>query len=487
MSQDDKETAASPGHDDAHVDRDDDDFGEFFIDGDEPTPNREDSDPDPGYAAFSDDFDDPLADWPGPDPSRGMALGEGDPPPDDQAGTPEADADDVENPEDEETAPENRELAFPDDDGDGDGDNDEQSTYAPSASDSDDVGPADADNAEDFLPEDFLPENKDAQNYSDSDDVDDGRWSDDAAQTDEDIVDDFLADLDEPDTTPGLQAVAPAPHSLDPLATAAVTAGAVQRWAEEGPETNGNGASTAAAPDSADNGRRIPLFMIVMVVAALALLAAGGYGVMQQRNALQGEIRDLQARLATAPSPSESVAAREELRAMEVASERLEDELEILRAENQSLQENLATLASTSESAGAADADIAVTNTRANTDTGADTSAGPATSATNPAPSASAFPAGAATGADEQAAVPVAPAETWFVNFGSYTRRVVAEQWSEQLDVTGGEVIVQTAEAGGRAVYRVRVTGLPDRDTAERVATGLEREFQLPRLWIGRE
>ena len=486
MSQDDKKTAASPGHDDAHVDRDDDEFGEFFIDGDEPTPNREDSDPDPGYAAFADDFDDPLADWPGPDPSLEVKLGGGDPAPDDEIDAAAADVDEFEAPGDQETAPENVELAFPDDIDDGD----EPSTYAPSASDSDDVGPADADSAgdllpEDFLPEDFPPENRDAQSYSDSDDVDEGRWPGDAAQTDEDIVDDFLADLDEPDSTPGLQESAPAPHSLDPLSTAAVTTGAVQRWADEGAEIKGGDAATAAA-DAADTDRRIPLFMIVIVVAALALLAAGGYGVMQQRNAMQGEIRDLQARLATTASPDESAAVREELRAMEVASERLEDELEILRAENQSLQENLATLASTSESAGAEPPNT-VTSKRASTDTGADAPAGSSTSATNPASSASTFPAGSETAADEQAAEPVADAETWFVNFGSYTRRVVAEQWSEQLNVTGGEVIVQTAEAGGRAVYRVRVTGLPDRDTAERVATGLEREFQRPRLWIGRE
>jgi cell division septation protein DedD len=468
------------------VDRDDDDFGEFFIDGDEPTPNREDSDPDPGYAAFADDFDDPLADWPGPDPSLEVKLGGGDPAPDDEIGAAAGNTDEFEALENEETAPENVELAFPDDDDDGD----EQSTYAPSASDSDDVGPADADTSGDFLPEDFLPENKDAPSYSDSDDVDEGRWPGDAAQTDEDIVDDFLADLDEADSTPGLQEAAPAPHPLDPMSTAAVTTGAVQRWADEGAEIKAGGAATAAA-ESADSDRRIPLFMIVIVVAALALLAAGGYGVMQQRNAMQGEIRDLQARLATAASPDESAAAREELRAMEVASERLEDQLEILRAENQSLQENVATLASTSESARATGADAepsaAVTTTRASTDTGAAAPAGSTTSATNPGSSASTSPAGSATGADEPAAEPVADAETWFVNFGSYTRRVVAEQWSEQLNVNGGEVIVQTAEAGGRAVYRVRVTGLPDRDTAERVATGLEREFQLPRLWIGRE
>lgn len=483
MSQDDKETAASPGHDDAHVDRDDDDFGEFFIDGDEPTPNREDSDPDPGYAAFADDFDDPLADWPGPDPSLEVKLGGGEPAPDDEIDAAAADAEEFEAPGDDETAPENVELAFPDDADDGD----EPSSYAPSASDSDDVGPADADGSGDFLPEDFLPENKAAQSYSDSDDVDEGRWPGDAEQTDEDIVDDFLADLDEPDSASGSQESAPAPHSLDPLSTAAVTTGAVQRWANEGAEIKGGGAATAAA-DAADTDRRIPLFMIVIVVAALALLAAGGYGVMQQRNAMQGEIRDLQARLATTASPDESAAVREELRAMEVTSERLEDELEILRAENQSLQENLATLTSTSESAGPggaeAESSAAVTTTGASTATGADASAA---SVTNTASSASTSPAGSATAADEQAAEPVADAETWFVNFGSYTRRVVAEQWSEQLNVNGGEVIVQTAEAGGRAVYRVRVTGLPDRDTAERVATGLEREFQLPRLWIGRE
>ena len=54
------------------------------------------------------------------------------------------------------------------------------------------------------------------------------------------------------------------------------------------------------------------------------------------------------------------------------------------------------------------------------------------------------------------------------------------------LSVTSGAVVVQSTQAGGRTLHRVRVIGLASKEGAERVAGALEQEYDLPRLWVGR-
>ena len=50
-----------------------------------------------------------------------------------------------------------------------------------------------------------------------------------------------------------------------------------------------------------------------------------------------------------------------------------------------------------------------------------------------------------------------------------------------------GEAVLVPAEVNGRAIYRVRVVGLNDRESAERVARELEAKYSLPKLWVGKQ
>ena len=72
------------------------------------------------------------------------------------------------------------------------------------------------------------------------------------------------------------------------------------------------------------------------------------------------------------------------------------------------------------------------------------------------------------------------------MNFGSYAQKNVADRWAAEISVQDGRVVVQNATAAGKTLYRVRVVGLATQDRAERVATALERQYQLPRLWVGK-
>lgn len=74
----------------------------------------------------------------------------------------------------------------------------------------------------------------------------------------------------------------------------------------------------------------------------------------------------------------------------------------------------------------------------------------------------------------------------WFVNFGSYYNRDIAEKWSQRLDPAAGEVVVTTARLTDRTLYRLRVVGLESREEAESTARKLEKEYDLQTLWVGK-
>ena len=75
---------------------------------------------------------------------------------------------------------------------------------------------------------------------------------------------------------------------------------------------------------------------------------------------------------------------------------------------------------------------------------------------------------------------------SWFVNFGSYSKRPTAEAWTGRLKPAAGDVVVTTGEKSGRTFYRVRVINLASEEEANRIARKLEQAYQLPRLWVGR-
>lgn len=208
-----------------------------------------------------------------------------------------------------------------------------------------------------------------------------------------------------------------------------------------------------------------PIGLIAVAALALVLLAAGGYGVMKQRAAMEQEIRDLQAQLAVTANPEEVSNTRASLGSLQEDNSELRTTLNALRDENRQLSDTLAGL----EQQLVAQRDAAARATPAAAATAAAPTSKPA--AAQPAP---AEPAPASGG-------------DWFVNFGSYSERSVAEQWSTRLQPASGRVTVSSAQRDGSTYYRVRVVGLASDKQAQTVARKLEQDYGLSKLWVGRE
>ena len=205
-----------------------------------------------------------------------------------------------------------------------------------------------------------------------------------------------------------------------------------------------------------------PVGLIVVAVIALLLLTAGGYGVMQQRSATQEEIRQLRAALATAASPEDVSASRSALQDEKKRANSLAEQVETLRLENRRLADTVNGLEAQLDAQSLAAAQA--------------TKAAATKPVSKPAPAK---------------AVPVKPAPAtattgnWFVNFGSYGQSDIAQQWVQKLQPGAGKVITAPGSRDGKTFYRVRVVNLASRESAEKIARKLEREYGLPKLWIG--
>ena len=204
-----------------------------------------------------------------------------------------------------------------------------------------------------------------------------------------------------------------------------------------------------------------PLGLVIVGTVALVLLAAGGYGVVQQRSATQQEIRQLQATLATAASPADVAAGREALREMEQRNESLMATVDRLNLENRRLSDTVSGLEKQLSAMSQA--------------------AAPKPAAAKPKPT----PKPAAQTKPEPASTPAGG--DWFVNFSSYSQRSVAESWAKKLKPSAGKAIVATSRKDGKTFYRVRIVGLADRSAAQKVASQLESSYKLPPLWVGSE
>jgi cell division septation protein DedD len=206
-----------------------------------------------------------------------------------------------------------------------------------------------------------------------------------------------------------------------------------------------------------------PLGLIVVAIVALVLMAAGGYGVIQQRSATQEEIRQLQATLATTASPAAVSASRDAQREVQERNTELLAAVDALTLENRRLTDTVTGL----ESQLAAQ-QIALAKPKP----AAVVTPAPVKPTPQPATPKSAAPVIAGGGA-------------WFVNFSSYDRRTTAEDWVSKLKPEAGKVVVTTGNKEGATVYRVRVIELANRESAEKIARQLEREHGLPKLWVG--
>lgn len=281
---------------------------------------------------------------------------------------------------------------------------------------------------------DFEPEREEEEL-----DLDEEEWRPEDEERGEDR-EDWLPEEDEPDWD----------------AEAPGTARSVQDWSLDQE-------SAELAPDDDeefDDRPGWPVGLIAVVVVALMLLAAGGYGIIQQRAATQEELRELRARLANAISTEQAADDREALRVLREENSQLLGQLESLRRDNGRLADTVAGLESQLQAQVEA-ADEAVRQARERP-----------VVAEKPTPPTEER---AAAGGD------------WFVNFSSYRDRAIAEAWRGKLQPSAGSVVVATAESGGRPLFRVRVVDLASREQAQAVARELEQEYQLEKLWVGRQ
>jgi cell division septation protein DedD len=210
-----------------------------------------------------------------------------------------------------------------------------------------------------------------------------------------------------------------------------------------------------------------PLGLVIVGIVALVLLAAGGYGVIQQRSATQEEIRQLQATLATAASPAEVAASREAVREIEQRNENLVATVDRLSLENRRLSDTVAGLEKQLAPQQTALPQVAALYQAA--------APKPAPAPKPAAATAKPKPASTSTGGD------------WFVNFSSYSQRTAAESWAKKLKPSAGKTIVAASTRDGKTLYRVRIIGLADRAAAQKVAGQLASDYKLPPLWVGSE
>jgi cell division septation protein DedD len=208
-----------------------------------------------------------------------------------------------------------------------------------------------------------------------------------------------------------------------------------------------------------------PLGLIAVAVLALVLLGAGGYGVIQQRAADQEEIRALRAQLATAASPAEVNVSNDALLDAKQRNVELSMALESMKLENRRLTDTVAGLEAQLEAQQKALSRPAPKPAAV---------AKPSPAPAKPAPAPASKPTAAPAGGD------------WFVNFGSYSQRELAESWAAKLKPSAGRSTVTTASKDGRTFYRVRVVDLDSQETADRIARQLESQHGLSKLWVGK-
>jgi cell division septation protein DedD len=205
-----------------------------------------------------------------------------------------------------------------------------------------------------------------------------------------------------------------------------------------------------------------PLALIAVAVLAIVLLAAGGYGVMQQRSATQEEIRELRAQLATAAPPEEVSASRDAQRQLKQRNVEMSMALESLQLENRRLSDTVKGLESQLD----AQQKALVQPEPAK----------PAPTVAKPKPTpVPAKTAAASTGGN------------WFVNFSSYSQRAAADSWAAKLKPSAGRAVVTTGSKDGKTIYRVRVIGLANRESAQKLAGQLETQYGLSKLWVGQQ
>lgn len=215
-----------------------------------------------------------------------------------------------------------------------------------------------------------------------------------------------------------------------------------------------------------------PLGLIAVAVVAVLLLSAGGYGVMRERASMQEEVRALQAAAATSANPKEVAANREAQRVLGARNKELLNTVDALHMEIRSLRDTTQGLESQlielkSEKVAA----VTKPKPKPRAVAAAPTRATPATPIRT---SSKAAPKPATTGG-------------WFVNFSSYGASETANSWVARLKPAYGEVVAVPTIKNGDTFYRVRVVNLGSEAQARDVAKAFEKQYKLPKLWVGQQ
>jgi len=227
---------------------------------------------------------------------------------------------------------------------------------------------------------------------------------------------------------------------------------------DTGPYSDRDGDS-GAAPDASSER---PVWPMLVGLVAVVLISVGGWGLFQERAALQARIAELERSQSKASSVNAVDASA--LSALEADNASLKLQLDGLYRDYELAMAEIANLQDATDTA----AQVAV-----------DAPEPSATDAEEPAATAAAPDALASPDADQAAG-------RWFVNVGAYSVAQSAENLAETLKGGGFDTIVQEVYTDdGSVLLRVRVIGLEEKSDAQQVAAELEASFGIGPVWVG--
>ena len=223
-----------------------------------------------------------------------------------------------------------------------------------------------------------------------------------------------------------------------------------------------NGLTDRAVDTPDDRATRSAWPMLVGFVAVM-LIAVGGWGLFEERAALQTRINELersqsQAQSTNSVDTSVLSALETDNAALKLQLDGLYRDYELAMAEITSLQE-----AREMTPTDAPEEDERVSAV-----------------ATKPEVSTPTSDTELALDTDETTG-------SWFVNIGAYSVPQSAENIAAQLAGGGVDAVIQKISTDdGKVLFRVRVTGLSTREDARQVGNDLESRYGINPVWVGR-
>lgn len=238
---------------------------------------------------------------------------------------------------------------------------------------------------------------------------------------------------------------------------------------EEGDDTEDDlgedsiGFSTPPIEQGDNTPSKRTVWPMLVGFVAVVLVAVGGWGLFEEKAALQARVNELERSQTLAQAntvdPSMLSALETDNASLQLQLDSLYRDYELAMAEIAALQETTETAAVVTE----ASPEVALPET-------AEPNAPPGIADSDMQPGSS-----RATG-------------SWFVNVGAFSVLQSAENLSARLNSVGfGAVVQETSTDAGKILFRVRVIGLSEKDDAQRVARELEASYGTGPVWIGQE